>query len=103
MTTSPNPYRRFSLSLRDVGTILAACGIVASGESIREWGLRFGWPFASTLKRRRPKPGRMPGPCPSRGPGGPAGTRWTTISFCRETAPRGRLWPRPTISPRQGG
>jgi len=74
MTTSPNPYRGFrfpadviehavwlyhcfSLSLRDVETILAARGVVVSYESIREWGLRFGRLFANTLKRRRPKPG----------------------------------------------
>ena len=74
MTTSPNPYRGFrfpaeviehavwlyhcfSLSLRDVETILAARGIVVSYESIRDWGLRFGQMFANTLKRRRPKPG----------------------------------------------
>ena len=74
MTTSPTPYRGFgfpaeviehavwlydcfSLSLRDVETILAARGVVVSYESIREWGLRFGRLFANTLKRRRPKPG----------------------------------------------
>jgi len=74
MTPSPKPYRDFrfpveiiehavwlyhcfSLSLRDVETILAARGAVMSYESIREWSLRFGWLFANTLKRRRPKPG----------------------------------------------
>src|SRR3954466_3008848 len=74
MTTSPNPYRGFrfpaeiiehavwlyhcfSLSLRDVETILAARGIVVSYESIRDWSLRFGRLFANTLKRRRPRPG----------------------------------------------
>jgi putative transposase len=74
MTTSSNPYRGFrfpaeiiehavwlyhcfSLSLRDVETILAARGIVVSYESIRDWGLRFGRLFANTLKRRRPRPG----------------------------------------------
>jgi len=72
MTTAPNPYRGFRfpaeviqhavwlyycLSLRDVETILAARGAVASYESIREWGLRFGRLFANVLKRRRPKPG----------------------------------------------
>ena len=74
MTTSPNPYRGFrfpaeiiehavwlyhcfSLSLRDVETILAARGVVVSYESIRNWSLRFGRLFANTLKRRRPKPG----------------------------------------------
>ena len=72
--TSPNPYRGFrfpveviehavwlyhcfSLSLRDVETILAARGVVVSYESIREWGLRFGRLFANTLKRRRPRTG----------------------------------------------
>jgi len=50
-------YHCFSLSLRDVETILAARGVVVSYESIREWGLRFGRLFANTLKRRRPRPG----------------------------------------------
>ena len=74
MTTSLNPYygarfpaeviehavwlyHGFSLSLRDVETILAARGVVVSYESICEWGLRFGRLFANTLKRRMPKPG----------------------------------------------
>ena len=50
-------YHRFSFSLRDVEAILAARGVVVSYESIRAWGLRFGRLFASTLIRRRPKPG----------------------------------------------
>ena len=66
MTPSPNPcrgfrfpaevihhavwlYYCFSLSLRDVETILAARGVVVSYESIREWGLRLGRLFANTL------------------------------------------------------
>ncbi len=74
MTATSNPYRGFrypadviehavwlyhcfSLSLRDVETILAARGVVVSYESIREWGLRFGRLFANGLKRRRPRPG----------------------------------------------
>ena len=74
MTTASNPYRGFrfpaeviehavwlyhcfSLSLREVETILAARGIVVSYESIRDWGLRFGQLFANKLKRRRPQPG----------------------------------------------
>ena len=47
----------FSLSLRDVETILAARGVVVSYETIREWGLRFGRQFANELKRRQPRPG----------------------------------------------
>ena len=50
-------YHCFSLSLRDIETILAALGILVSYESIREWGLRFGRQFANALKRRRPKLG----------------------------------------------
>ena len=74
MRTTPDPYRGFrfpaeiiayavwlyhcfSLSLRDVETILAQRGIVVSYESIRAWGLRFGRAFANALKRRRPRPG----------------------------------------------
>jgi putative transposase len=50
-------YHCFSLSLRDVETLLAERGIVVSHESIRAWGLRFGRAFATALKRRRPRPG----------------------------------------------
>ena len=50
-------YHCFSLSLRDVETILAARGLVVSYESVREWGLRFGRQFANILKRRCPRPG----------------------------------------------
>jgi putative transposase len=50
-------YHCFSLSLRDVELILAARGVTVSYESIRDWGIRFGRQFATTLKRRRPKPG----------------------------------------------
>jgi len=50
-------YHCFSLSLREVETILAQRGILVSYESIRAWGLRFGRAFANTLKRRRPRPG----------------------------------------------
>ena len=74
MITSPSPYHGFrfpaeiiehavwlyhcfSLSLRDVETILAARGVVVSYETIRDWGLRFGRLFANVLKRRRPRPG----------------------------------------------
>ena len=50
-------YHCFSLSLREVETILAQRGIVVSYESIRAWGLRFGRAFANALKRHRPRPG----------------------------------------------
>lgn len=74
MSTTSNPYRGFrfpaeiinqafwlyhcfSLSLREVELILVARGIMVSYETIREWSLRFGWIYANTLKRCRPKPG----------------------------------------------
>ncbi len=50
-------YHCFSLSLRNVETILAVRGIMVSYETIRAWGLRFGCLFANELKRRRPRPG----------------------------------------------
>jgi len=50
-------YHCFSLSLRDVETILAARSVVVGAESIREWGRRFGRLFANTLRRRRPRLG----------------------------------------------
>jgi putative transposase len=74
MSTTSNPYRGFrfpaeiinqavwlyhcfSQSLREVELIPAARGIVVSYETIREWSLRFGRSYASSLKRWRPKPG----------------------------------------------
>ena len=45
-------YHCFNLSLRDVETILAACGVLVSYESIREWGLRFGRLFVSPCSGR---------------------------------------------------
>ena len=50
-------YHAFSLSLRDVGLILAERGIGVTHESIRQWCLRFGADFARKLRRRRPRPG----------------------------------------------
>ena len=47
-------YHCFSLSLRDAELILAARGVTVSYESIRDWGIRFGRQFATTLKRRQP-------------------------------------------------
>jgi putative transposase len=46
-------YHCFSLSLRDIETILAARGIVGSYETIRDWSLRFGQTFANAARRRR--------------------------------------------------
>jgi putative transposase len=74
MRTTPDPYRGFrfpaeiiahavwlyhcfSLSLREVETILAERGVVVSHESIRAWSLRFGRAFADALEKRRPRPG----------------------------------------------
>jgi putative transposase len=74
MRTTPDPYRGFrfpaeiiahavwlyhcfSLSLREVETILAERGVVVSHESIRAWSLRFGRAFANALEKRRPRPG----------------------------------------------
>jgi putative transposase len=48
-------YHCFSLSLRDVETILAARGVPYG--SIRGWSLRFGRLCANTLKRLRPRTG----------------------------------------------
>jgi putative transposase len=50
-------YHVFSLSLRDVELILAERGVTVAHESIRRWCLKFGHDFASSLRRRWPKPG----------------------------------------------
>jgi hypothetical protein len=50
-------YRVFSLSLRDVGLILAKRGTGVTHESVRRWCLKLGRGFADRLRRRRTKPG----------------------------------------------
>src|SRR3978361_1737873 len=50
-------YHVFSLSFRDVELILAEHGVIVSYESMRRWCLKFGASFASSLRRRRPRPG----------------------------------------------
>lgn len=50
-------YHVLSLSFRDVQLILAERGVIVSYESIRRWCLKFGASFASSLRRRRPRPG----------------------------------------------
>ena len=51
-------YFRFTLSLRDVGELLAQRGIEVSYETIRCWTRKFGQVFASNLRRSRPPPTR---------------------------------------------
>jgi putative transposase len=51
------PYHVFSLSLRDVGLILAERGVVVTHESIRQWCRTFGAGVARRLRKRRPRPG----------------------------------------------
>ncbi len=48
---------RFSLSYRDVEELLAERGIIVTYETVRQWWLKFGQPYANQLRRRRPKPG----------------------------------------------
>ena len=50
-------YHVFSLSFRDVELILAERGVIVSYESVRRGCLKFGASFASSLCRRRPRPG----------------------------------------------
>ncbi len=44
-------YHVFSLSLRDVGLILAERGAIVTHESIRHWCRKFGAEFARKLRR----------------------------------------------------
>ena len=46
---------RFPLSLRMVEDLLAVRGIIASHESVRRWGERFGRDFANQIRRRTPQ------------------------------------------------
>ena len=50
-------YFRFPLSLRMVEEMLAARGIIASHESVRQWALKFGQDFANQIRRRLPAAG----------------------------------------------
>src|SRR4051812_5559429 len=50
-------YFRFPLSLRMVEEMLAARGILASHETVRQWARKFGQSFANQIRRRLPAPG----------------------------------------------
>src|ERR671921_2934014 len=50
-------YFRFPLSLRRVEEMLAACGIIVSHETVRQWALKFGQDFANQIRRRLPAAG----------------------------------------------
>ncbi len=50
-------YFRFSLSYRDVEELLAERGVILTYETARQWCRTFGQPYATHLRRRRPKPG----------------------------------------------
>lgn len=52
-------YLRFPLSLRDVEEILAGRGIGVTHETIRCWVTKFGSQFASRLRKREARPGRV--------------------------------------------
>jgi transposase-like protein len=47
-------YLRFSLSYRDVEELMAQRGIVLTSETILQWRLKFGQPYANELRRHRP-------------------------------------------------
>jgi putative transposase len=49
-------YFRFPLSLRMVEEMLAARGIEASHETVRQWAQKFGQSFANQIRRRLPPP-----------------------------------------------
>lgn len=48
----PGRGRRFPVSLLMVEEMLAAGGISATHETIRQWGLKFGCEFANRVRRR---------------------------------------------------
>src|SRR3954462_2195882 len=50
-------YFRFPLSLRMVGEMLAARGIIVSHEAVRQWAHKFGQDFANRIRRRLPGAG----------------------------------------------
>jgi putative transposase len=50
-------YFRFSLSFHDVEELLSPRRIVVTYETVRQWCLKFGQPYANALRRRRPRCG----------------------------------------------
>src|SRR6516162_3539504 len=50
-------YFRFPLGLRMVEELLAARAIIVSHETVRQWALKFGQPFANQVRRRLPRVG----------------------------------------------
>ena len=48
---------RFNLSLRDVGDLMAARGVVLSHQTVKDWCDTFGEAYAKEIPRRRPRPG----------------------------------------------
>ena len=47
---------RFWLSFREVEELLLERGVIATSEAIRQWCRKFGQPYATQLRRRRPRP-----------------------------------------------
>src|SRR5260370_37381923 len=50
-------YFRFALSFRDIEEMLAMRGVSLSYETVREWCLKFGQPYANGLRHRSARPG----------------------------------------------
>src|SRR5882672_7769903 len=50
-------YFRFALSFRDVEEMLAMRGVALTYETVREWCLKFGQTYATSLRRKSPRPG----------------------------------------------
>jgi len=50
-------YFRFTLSFRDIEELFAARGIILTYETVRQWCLKFGQPFANEIRHRQGRPG----------------------------------------------
>src|SRR6202049_2295166 len=50
-------YFRFALSFRDVEEMLPMRGVALTYETVREWFLKFGQPYANGLRHKSPRPG----------------------------------------------
>src|SRR6266704_5026009 len=50
-------YFRFSLSFRDVEVLMAQRGVSVTYETVRQWCLKFGQPYANELRHRSPRCG----------------------------------------------
>ena len=70
-----------------VEELLAARAIIVSHETVRQWALKFGQPFANQIRRRLPR----------------VGDKWHLDEVALKIAGVKQWWHRQLVRPRSGG